>query len=320
MRCTSFILLLLTATACYAGDSTKTPGSCTVSLHLIALDKSMQPMAVLTSAAITSKVDGKNTSLQFARRSSPANVVIVLDASGSMGFTSVPGVPNHETRKNWDFAIRAGHRIVADLPAGSRAGLVAFNDKPVKQVPLTTQLQTIDDALAAISSQEMKGGTRLWDTLENAANMFDGPGENNLVFVVTDRDDSRSKDGWRRVRDTFLAQGIRLFPIAFPSFSIATPEHNGTADMLDLTLATGGTTIGLRPSLFETFGDPAIVQQLGAVDLLVHTVTNDFVTQLPSVEQGHRPKIKIKLSHASGTLLYPEEVPLCGPGATAMAK
>jgi len=105
------------------------------------------------------------------------DVVLVMDTSGSM-----EGEPMAA-------AIAAAQSFVNELPADIHVGLVSFSDS-------THVLQRISaertGLLDAIGSLEADGETALYDAINEAASLFAGPGQRNIV-LLSDGGDTASK-------------------------------------------------------------------------------------------------------------------------------
>jgi Ca-activated chloride channel family protein len=91
--------------------------------------------------------------LEVARNDT--NVMLVIDTSGSMAATDVA-----PTRM--DAARTAASKLINQLPASARIGLITFNSYATVAAPLTDKRSTIQDALDQLRA---KGGTAIGDAL-----------------------------------------------------------------------------------------------------------------------------------------------------------
>jgi len=131
----------------------------------------------------------------------PALAVILLDRSASMDY-QVAG------KSRVDISREAVRQILATLKRGDEAALIVLGDsRPGPQPHPTTDLQSINDALAAGRyAVAGSGQCNFADGLKLAADMFDrSKSTNRSLFVVTDRQaknweqmDEHYATSWRR--------------------------------------------------------------------------------------------------------------------------
>ncbi|MGH2828184.1 MAG: VWA domain-containing protein [Actinomycetota bacterium] len=114
------------------------------------------------------------------------DVVLVIDTSGSM-----KGEPMAS-------AIAAAQSFVNELPPDIRVGLVSFADTPRVLQPLSTERTGMLDAIASL---EAGGETALYDAVTEAAGLFTGQGQRNIV-LLSDGGDTASKSSLRSATST----------------------------------------------------------------------------------------------------------------------
>lgn len=114
------------------------------------------------------------------------DVVLVVDTSGSM-----KGEPMAA-------AIAAAQSFVNELPPDIRVGLVSFSDRPRVRQRLSTERTALLDAIASL---EAGGETALYDAVTEAATLFTGPGQRNIV-LLSDGGDTASKSSLRSAAST----------------------------------------------------------------------------------------------------------------------
>nr|XP_034606524.1 uncharacterized protein LOC117866428 [Setaria viridis]TKV99882.1 hypothetical protein SEVIR_8G073800v2 [Setaria viridis] len=141
----------------------------------------------------------------------PIDVVAVLDVSGSMN--------DRENRPSrLDLLKAAAKFMVAKLDDGDRLAVVAFNDRPVRELSSGLLYLSGDgrrNAMNVVDKLEARGGTALFPALEEAVKILDerpGDGRNRLGFIVllTDGEDARGF-AWRR--ESIYGDVLGKYPI-----------------------------------------------------------------------------------------------------------
>jgi tight adherence protein B len=160
------------------------------------------------------------------------DVVLVLDTSGSM-----KGEPLAS-------AIAAALQFVTDLPAdGIRVGIVTFSDSPRVLQPLTTDHGRALEALGALVAD---GETALYDAVAEAAGLFSGPAQRNVIVL---------SDGGDTVSQTSLKGALAA-------------ARGREAAVFTVGLSTGETDVAALRKLSERTGgrySPAGTADLSAV-------------------------------------------------------
>ncbi|HWH08569.1 MAG TPA: VWA domain-containing protein [Candidatus Thermoplasmatota archaeon] len=119
------------------------------------------------------------------QRGMPADVVVVLDRSGSMGQTTAGGT-------KWDEAEGAAG-LFADLlkeNAGHKLGLVTFSSSATRDYPLTNVVPGTDNAFnAQVQATSVYGATSIGDGLQKAMdelNQNGDPNNRDVIILMTD--------------------------------------------------------------------------------------------------------------------------------------
>jgi tight adherence protein B len=105
------------------------------------------------------------------------DIVLALDTSNS-----VAGVP-------LEAAVQAARDFVDSLPTGVPVGVVTFSNRARVMQPVTSDHADVLKVLGQIG--ETRRGTRLYDGLIAATELFSGPAQHNIV-LLTDGDDTGS--------------------------------------------------------------------------------------------------------------------------------
>ncbi|KAG0512587.1 hypothetical protein BDA96_10G027300 [Sorghum bicolor] len=128
----------------------------------------------------------------------PIDVVAVLDVSGSMNDPAAVPPERRPTTSRLDLLKTAAKFMVAKLEDGDRLSIVAFNDRPVKELSSGLLYMSADGrrkAMKSVDQLEARGGTALVPAFEEAVKVLDGrvgDGRNRLGFIVllTDGEDT----------------------------------------------------------------------------------------------------------------------------------
>lgn len=134
-----------------------------------------KPKFVLSENNVPATTDVEVAS--FTETGQDVDVVLVIDTSGSM-----EGAPLAS-------ALDAARTFVQSVPDNIRIGVVTFSDSPVVALPLTLDRERTLSVLAAPVAQ---GETALYDAVTEAADMFSGNAQRNMV-VLSDGGDTASK-------------------------------------------------------------------------------------------------------------------------------
>ncbi len=146
-----------------------------------------------------------------ARASEPSNVVIVLDASGSMA-GRVDG------KVKMDLAERVVKDLVTDMPADTNLGLVVYGSRSArekrdcKDIDLLRPVQPVDaraieTALAKVSP---RGMTPIGGALRRAAGALEGKPGRSTIVLVSDGTETCETDPCAVAREIREGTGIDL--------------------------------------------------------------------------------------------------------------
>jgi Ca-activated chloride channel family protein len=158
---------------------------------------------------------------------SGADVVLVIDVSGSMQATDV-------TPTRLDAAKSAATSLVDQLPSGDRVALVSFSTQATLRQGLTSNRDAVK---AAISSLTAGGGTALGDALSVALNQLDPTARTAsgarprpaMIVVLTDGVSNQGSDP--------LAVAQQIAGLRIPVQTIGVGLRNGAATV-------GGEPVG----------------------------------------------------------------------------
>jgi tight adherence protein B len=215
------------------------------------------------------------------------DIVLALDTS-----RSVAGEPLAA-------AVQAAETFVQTLPEGVPVGVVTFSNRVRIGVPVTTDHEA---ALAFIATlTKTQSGTKLYDGLAGAAEMFTGSGQHNVVLFTDGTDSGSSIDLATAVSSAQAAQaavhtvGLEGATTDFEALQAMSAQTGGTfsqaatADLSALFEGLAGTLTHQYRVLYRSRG-PAGAQ----VNVRVQAPSGyDEQTVLfpkrPFTEAGHRP-------------------------------
>jgi Ca-activated chloride channel family protein len=156
-----------------------------------------------------------------------ANVIMVIDVSGSMSATDVE--PDRLTA-----AVKAGKMLADKLPPSFRLGLVAFSDYAEQRVAPTTDHGQVKSALGQLQAA---GGTAIGDALERA------------LFAARTPVPNASGSGVRRLPSVIvlLSDGKNTSGTLDP-FNVAREAGRAHVPVHTIALGTPGGEVDLRDS------------------------------------------------------------------------
>ena len=136
----------------------------------------------------------------------PVELALVIDTSGSMF-----GEP-------LEAAASAARACIADLPAGSAAGVIGYATRPAELHPLSTDRVSVSRSLDALVAV---GETATHDALIAGSRLFPvpagdapDPAENRYVVLLTDGNDTASQRGATDAADAVRGVGANLWVVA----------------------------------------------------------------------------------------------------------
>jgi len=179
----------------------------------------------------------------------PKRILIFLDSSGSM---TMP-----ESARG--LALNVADRIVEKMPAGTQIGLAVFSVRITEFVNLTSDRQVLHDELRKLASERnpSPGGkylTALRDAMVESLQFFDEPQDGDVLYVISDGKDNASHIGTGKLKDAFVAAGVRVFMLNPKSMSgpgcsnsfkdtHCTSSYEDSAALPELVEATGGLSV-----------------------------------------------------------------------------
>ncbi len=198
-----------------------------------------EPKTVLEVPSPKVLVSVKNAWKNYRKQ---ANIMLVLDVSGSMGD------PQQQGSKMYN-ALQGLKVFLSSTRAEDRIGFIDFSDSVDYAVPIAPYGQNKAKLDAVLSGNFSQGSTALYDAVLKAAQELDNLHDTtriNAIVVLTDGQDNASAANAQSQLSAIVGQNaedissIRIFPIAYGSGSDV--DVNALQEMADMThtiLSTG---------------------------------------------------------------------------------
>lgn len=147
------------------------------------------------------------------------DIVVAIDLSESMLAKDVAAA--NGTMRRLALA-RKKVRVLMDMLAGERVGIIAFAGRPVTLCPLTIDHNTCAIWLNSFEpSLITQGGTALASSIKHAIPMFSTSGANSRALILlTDGDDHEKNT--KKAADEAKKKGIRIYALGFGSTKMTT--------------------------------------------------------------------------------------------------
>lgn len=197
--------------------------------------------------------------LSVAPDTSPRRIAVLVDTSGSI----------RERPKTLAFAWRAAEDVVGSLGADHALALFTFGERLRPYSSFTNDPQALQAALMRARAEKGDGPTALYNAVVQTCRAFSGPGFGDVIYLVSDGEDTASR---LREKDTETAasgNGIRIFVVRVPPATRAVRQAQTWADnwVRSITEATGGGDAGAEASDL-----PKVAKRLRAFSSLIRRV------------------------------------------------
>ncbi len=207
-------------------------------------DKQNLPIENISVADLEAKVHGKPIKiLSLAPDPRPHRLVLILDASGSMGSTAgEPALFALEFALAWHFFEVNRQK--------SQIALLIFNDKVTEMVDFAQGNSAVGDRLRQISSDRnyvktnVKGRTALRDTILEGLQLLGHPSSADALYVLSDGGDNASKRSAANITQRLAVTSVRLFAVLLRQpvgYRNRTPEElSGPDELSEIAGKSGG--------------------------------------------------------------------------------
>ena len=234
-----FLILTLCARTIAAQDP-----SCLRRVVPVALrDEQNLPIQNVSISDLEARVHGEPVKiLALAPDPRPHRLVLILDASGSMGSTA--GEPPLFALE----VVLARHFSQANRQR-SQMALLIFNNNVTEAVDFTQGNSAVGDKLQQIVGDHnyvkinVKGRTALRDAILAGLHLLEHPGSSDALYVLTDGVDNASKHSAADLRHQLAATSVRLFAVLLSKEADRnrTPmELSGPDELSEIVRKSGG--------------------------------------------------------------------------------
>jgi Mg-chelatase subunit ChlD len=228
-----------------APGQTQQPPCLRRSVPVHVLDAKGQPVRALEASSFQAEFRGQPVRIVSSTPDEgPRRIVIVLDASGSMW-----GAKGNK----WAMTLWIAHHLAISSPSGVSLALLVFNDKTQLSVSFSEGKAGVLEHLRQLEQttnpKTVHGGTALRQAVMDAFHMLESPRLGDVVFVITDGDDNKSRISDRELERTVIAAGVRLYAVVLVNQAEHTPEEiGGRYQFAGIVEQTGGDTFTLLSS------------------------------------------------------------------------
>jgi len=201
-------------------------------VSLTAADRDWAPIPNLKPEDFRGEFRGKPVKiLSIVADERPHRIVIILDASGSIG-----PPPTTSVGSAWPLERQMASHFVEIRPRKTTFALLVFNDKVIDQIDFSQGPETVVEKLRQIGADSnyqkvhVKGRTALWDTLLVGLGLLHEPTSADSVYLISDGGEDASRATSTDVRRRLAASSSRVFVSLMIS---STGNHNRTPEELN---------------------------------------------------------------------------------------
>lgn len=149
------------------------------------------------------------------------DLVVAIDLSESMLAQDIPTANLQRKQRRLQLA-RKKVRILMDMLAGERIGIVAFAGRSVTLCPLTIDHNTCAIWLNSFEPNLItQGGTSLASTIKHTIPMFSTSGSNSRALILLTDGDDHEKNTLKAAKEA-QKKGIRIYALGFGSSKMTT--------------------------------------------------------------------------------------------------
>ena len=324
------LFLILLALAAAPRKSIGQTGPCSTFLLPITL-RDARGELIHRFAAGDLEIKSGQTALQVENIHSearPRRIIILLDASGSMG-----GLGKEIL---WPRAVGFA-QFVAQLSDGRASlALVIFNNKIVEEIGFAGNNTAITKRLDELQRDQeflkrsVKETTHLYDAMSRALQLLGQPTSADTLYILSDAGENGSRLSYPEIRRQLFQAGVRVFltdlvnPVQ--THRGKSPEEiYGPQDVSKLVEQTGGEWMSLAGKEillgFQTHPDPSTTE--GVRMFYEGLFANDILELSGPLASPKKRDLKIGLSSSGGNSLigvqffYPHQLYICAASNSA---
>lgn len=190
------------------------------------------------------KASYKNSGLQISglKQIHTRRLLILADRSGSIAGAE-DDVSSH-TKKATQTALHVIDDMLQQLPAGMSVEYAAFSDVTVFGGNFTSDTTALRKSLQFVNTQLPKRGhksTAIYDAIDQALVRFDNPQPEDAILLLTDGEETSSKESVQAVEKKLRVSGVRLFVMLLASHTFIWIQQSRREELIALSRRSGGT-------------------------------------------------------------------------------
>jgi hypothetical protein len=297
---------------------------CTQTVPMNALDqKTGRAVTLLSSDVFQARMGTMTVPITAIKPVKERRILVLVDQSGSMAPKNNLGSHQKEALQITEDTLA---ELLTDLPGGVSVAYGFFNDKMVFTEGFFSDSRQLQQAIADTRQKLQKpgsGGTALFDALQQAMLRFGTPHSGDVIVLLSDGGENKSKSTERESVKEFRRSGLRLTLLLVNQHSSEWAEPY-VSTVIGLAEETGGaiSTIDINDPSWTTKKDAA-ANQTALRRFWTEEVLSGYVLQVQvpsSLKKPRKWKVQVntgtdaQLKHV--TLQYPEKLEPC-PVSTA---
>src|SRR5438067_88367 len=294
-------LAMIASLAC----STNAQEVCRVSVVASFLSRDSKTPHAPIPFAFEAKVQGKPALIKrVVPAYHPKRAVIVFDLSGSMQ-DKIPA------------AKMLALGMLRMLPADMRIGFLTFADTVANLIGVGEHRGEVQDLVQRIDRRNAHGRTAAMDAIARAIQMLEPTQPGDLIYLISDGGDNRSRISQSSFEKLMLAKRVRLLTALFWDFKGRTPEELNGPDLFD--------HISERSAGIFMVTSPIRDDVISTLDQLAQYVNWSYLLEVESPQSIRSQKIELSALDESRRKLdrfrlqYPHQLE-CNGSSSASAR
>jgi hypothetical protein len=281
----------------------------------------------LSPSDFSAKVHGRDAriiSISLDKR--PHRIVILLDASGSMG--------GPKNARAWDLAGDIASQLAEANSQNAPMALIIFSHKVLERVDFAQGAPAIRNRLKEIRAdasyvkKNVRGDTTIFDAIMTATSLLNISNSADSIYLISDGVDNQSRFKAGDVAHALGLTSVRLYVSLFefiaPTVSNR-PAGEGLESIMKLSIESGGLISGpwgkssRNGTNYNLTNDERKALSFAVTHLYGAMTNNDLLEiELPqTIQKGERLSIELsadkKALYKNLVIAYPRELAPCNP-------